>query len=82
MLHRASQPSPRRLDQEVVVVGHETPGVHDQPVALDRPIEDGEEGRAIPLVADDRLARVSSREYVVDGAWKLDPKRSRDTSRG
>ncbi|MFN8188465.1 MAG: hypothetical protein U0R69_15450 [Gaiellales bacterium] len=81
LLHPASQVGPRSLDEEVVVIAHQTVGMHAPGEALTDRRENGEEPLTIPGIQEDRLARVPAGDDVVQRTWKLDSKRPHHTTK-
>jgi len=65
-----------RLDEQVVVVGHQTEGMNLPTEGLDRAGVPFEPFGAVGVVAHDRPLLVAAADDVVEGAFVLDAKRA------
>src|SRR5258708_26934516 len=62
------------LNDEMEVIGHQDPGGEAQAEAVHDLAEEGEEGLAIGVGAEDGFALVATRGEVIDGAGIFDAK--------
>jgi hypothetical protein len=69
-LHAGGEVGERGLDDEVVVVAHETQGVDLPGVAADCEEEEAQEAAAILVVAVDRVSVHAAGRDVVDAGWR------------
>jgi len=77
LAHAAGEVGLRRLDHEVIMVGHLAPGgtaPAEPPADL---AEDVEEAAAVVIVEVDVAPRVAARRHVIERAGKLDAQRAR-----
>jgi hypothetical protein len=75
--HPIGEVGKRRLDDQVIVVPHQTTGVDAPLVAAPDPAEDVQKDRAVPVVDDDWRMVVSPRPDVVVGTGGEEAMRSR-----
>jgi len=75
-VHSTRQARVRRLDQEVVIVGHQAICMTDPAVSVDNVGKDFEESGSITVVKKDVLLRIATTGNVVDSAFVLQPQRS------
>jgi hypothetical protein len=66
--HAVGEVRQRRLDEEVVVVPEQAPGMEAPPVAPADALQDLDEDRTVPVVLEDRRVVVPLRADVVVGA--------------
>ena len=75
--HRPAEPGVGRLDEQVVVVAHQTEAVQDEAEAISAPLECPEEPLAVGVVLEDGALRVAATGDVVGSAGELDSQRPR-----
>ncbi len=75
-LHGGGEIGPRRLDEEMVMIGHQDEGVQAPAVVLHRASEPLQPLLAVAIIAHDRSAFIAARHDMVEGTRELDAKRS------
>lgn len=77
VMHSGREIGLRSLDEQMVVVGHLHPRVHQPSVAADHPRQDREEELPIDLVEEDVLTIDTSIGQMPDRSWELQTQRTR-----
>jgi hypothetical protein len=76
--HRTGEIALRRLEEDVVVVAHQTVRVATKAISSHGRGQDDQEDRTVRVVPKNRLVIVAARGDVVDGTRELWPERSRN----